>query len=85
MVRTLEGTLVVFSWPVPAPPRERGQLSRAEREVVSMLLEGVTYAEIAGVRGTSLGTIKKQITSAYRKLGVGSRAELVARGFDRSV
>lgn len=83
MASSVGGALVVFSWPIPRPTRDHEALSAAEREIVALLVEGCTYAEIASDRGTSLGTVKKQIASAYRKLGVGSRAELVARWLDR--
>ncbi len=52
------------------------RLSASEREVVALLLEGRSNAEIARARGTTLGTIGKQIESAYRRLGVRSRGEL---------
>lgn len=75
-----EGVLVVLSWPAAPHARDEGdRLSEAEREVVSLLRAGAPYAEIARARGTALGTVKKQIASIYRKLRVGSRAELVAR------
>lgn len=76
----VEGPLVVFSWPLPTSvPADRAVLTDAEHAVVALLLAGEAYTEIARRRRVSLGTVKKQIASAYRKLGVGSRAELVAR------
>lgn len=53
-------------------------LTQAEREVVALLLEGRSNADIARTRGTSARTVANQIQSVFRKLGVGSRAELVA-------
>jgi DNA-binding CsgD family transcriptional regulator len=50
----------------------------AEREVLEALLEGHSNAEIAARRGTRLRTIANQIARAFAKLGVRSRAELVA-------
>jgi len=73
--------MVIASFPLP-PARRRGSppLTTAERGVVTALLEGRSYAEIAGGRGTSIDTVAKQASSAFRKLGVSSRSELVARG-----
>ena len=80
-------SLVVLSWPLAAPPRELpeafGVLSDAERAVVGVVLDGCSNAEVATARQTSLGTVRMQSESVYRKLGVGSRgvlAALAARG-----
>lgn len=53
-------------------------LSSAEREIASFLLAGMTTAQIAQKRGVSIRTVTTQIESIYRKLGIGSRAELAA-------
>ena len=54
-------------------------LSAAEREVVVAALAGRSYAQIARERGCSRNTVANQLSAAYRKLGVSSRAELAAR------
>jgi len=65
------------------PPRGRVQqrllLSAAERDVLSYLPLGYTNAEIARARGTSSRTVRNQLSTAYVKLGVATRAEAVAR------
>jgi DNA-binding NarL/FixJ family response regulator len=53
-------------------------LSEAEHAVVSGMREGESIAAIARDRGTSSRTVSHQIASAYRKLGVSSRRELLA-------
>jgi DNA-binding CsgD family transcriptional regulator len=53
-------------------------LSRRELVVLSTLEEGLTLDEIAGRLFVSRNTIKTQVRSLYRKLGVSSRAEAVA-------
>jgi len=53
-------------------------LTRAERDVLSYLHLGYTNADIASARGSSLRTVRNQLSSAYAKLGVASRAEAVA-------
>jgi len=55
------------------------RLSAAEREVASLLFHGASNEEIARRRGTSPRTVEKQVASCLRRLGVRSRAELIAR------
>jgi len=72
--------VVVLSWPVgKGEPDPMALLSEAEREVAALLLAGHDRARIAEWRGTSRRTVDKQIERLYRKLGVGSRSELVSR------
>ena len=73
---------MVASFPLAPSPRSRPHppLTAAEREVMTALLDGKSYAEIARRRRRSVNTIAKQAGSAFRKLGVSSRAELAARG-----
>lgn len=74
--------LVILSVPLTeeAPHEEldllAGRVSPTERAVVTLAGAGHSNAEIARKRGTSSSTIKKQLESAYRKLGIRSRAEL---------
>lgn len=53
-----------------------GALTPTEREVAVAAARGEDNREIAEQRGVSLATIAKQLSSAYGKLGIGSRAEL---------
>lgn len=52
-------------------------LAPAEHAVIHLLIEGMTYAEIAEVRHTSVRTIANQIASGFRRLDVSGRAELL--------
>jgi DNA-binding CsgD family transcriptional regulator len=73
--------MVIASFPLPpAAARSGPPLTAAEREVITALLEGQSYAEIANRRGRSVETVAKQAGSAFRKLGVSSRSELLGRG-----
>ena len=54
-------------------------LSPGEQRVLRLLVAGQTYAEMAEVLVVSPNTIKTQISSIYRKLGVSRRAEAIAR------
>jgi len=53
-------------------------LSRQEQQVLRLLVAGHTYAEIAQALIVSIHTIKTQVSSIYRKLGVSRRAEAIA-------
>ena len=52
-------------------------LTPAERNVVDAVLRGLSNADIARERGTSVNTISNQLASIFQKLGVHSRLELV--------
>ena len=52
-------------------------LSAHERQVVALVMEGLSSAEIARRRGTSPRTVANQLRSIYGKVGVTSRSELV--------
>ncbi len=53
------------------------KLSAAEAAVVAELSRGLTNGEIARVLGKSVGTVKNQLSSVYRKLGVRNRIRLM--------
>lgn len=53
-------------------------LSPAEREVALLLLKGLSFQELAAVRGTSERTGREQARAVYKKAGVAGRAELSA-------
>jgi DNA-binding NarL/FixJ family response regulator len=55
------------------------ELTPAERAVVQALLQGLSNSQIARHRNRSDRTVANQIACAFKKLGVGSRAELYAR------
>jgi DNA-binding NarL/FixJ family response regulator len=54
-------------------------LTLAERRVLTAVLEGRAQKDIAAERLSSPRTIANQVASIFRKLGVGSRRELMAR------
>ena len=57
---------------------EGWSLTSAERDVGWFLLKGFSTKEIAGLRGSSEGTVKAQLAAIYRKAGVASRGQLIA-------
>jgi DNA-binding CsgD family transcriptional regulator len=52
-------------------------LAPAEYAVIHLLIEGMTYAEIAEARRTSVRTVANQVASGFRRLDVSGRAELL--------
>ncbi|WP_258394032.1 MULTISPECIES: response regulator transcription factor [Stenotrophomonas] len=59
-------------------PAAFDELSRNEREVLDLLLAGLTVSEIALQRHRSIKTISTQKTAALRKLGLRNDAEIYA-------
>ena len=69
-----EERLVVTSVPIRA--RALDPLSDAERDVALDAVAGMSNAAIAKKRKRAVRTVANQLAAIYRKLGVGSRAEL---------
>ena len=59
-------------------PRARATLSRREQEVLDLIAEGLTNAEIAARLFISTKTAGHHVSNILMKLGVRSRAEAVA-------
>lgn len=57
--------------------RSAEPLTRRERVILSNLDEDVTLEEIATRLFVTRNTVKSQVRSVYRKLGVSNRAEAV--------
>jgi DNA-binding CsgD family transcriptional regulator len=55
------------------------ELTPREREIALLVCEGCSNAEIARRLSKSVLTIKTQLNSVFRKLGVESRTRLMAR------
>ena len=72
-----DGDLAVDD-PSAAPAVAKGTFTRAEASVAALALRGLTNAEIASRRGSSPRTVANQMASIFRKLGIGSRRELLA-------
>jgi DNA-binding NarL/FixJ family response regulator len=60
-------------------PKLPASLTTAEREVAKLVIEGLSNAEIAERRKTSVRTVANQLRSIYAKLAVGSRRQLCSR------
>ena len=58
--------------------RDAEPLTRRERVILSNLDEEVTLDQIATKLFVTRNTVKSQVRSVYRKLGVSTRADAVA-------
>jgi DNA-binding CsgD family transcriptional regulator len=67
---------LVLSFPVTVSALPDA-LTPAERGVVEAVLRGLSTADIARERGTSVHTVGNQLASVFKKLGVHSRLDLV--------
>lgn len=54
----------------------------SEKEVALLLLKGLSFEEIAGVRDTKEKTVRQQATAIYRKSGLSGRHEFAAWFFE---
>jgi DNA-binding NarL/FixJ family response regulator len=60
-------------------PRRSYEASRERREILRLLLQGLTSSSIADRLGVSERTIKSRVSEIYDFEGVRNRAELLAR------
>jgi DNA-binding CsgD family transcriptional regulator len=79
-LRCLEaGSTPRFIVTLPRPERTfRAGLNPAERDIVRLRVEGMSYEEMARSRKTSPRTIANQVGAVYRKLGVSGRLALLS-------
>ena len=69
---------VIESFARGKPSAAQSPLSDREREVVSALVDGLSYKQIADRAGISIDTVRHHIKSIYRKLQVNNKAEVIA-------
>ena len=63
---------------IPAPTVGVNALTQRERVVMGELGEDITLEDIAARLWVTRNTVKSQLRSAYRKIGVSTRADAVA-------
>lgn len=61
-------------------PGRREGLTEREAEILALITQGTSNAEIAAVTHRSPNTIKSQIRAVYRKIGTSSRTQAVLWG-----
>jgi DNA-binding CsgD family transcriptional regulator len=62
---------------VPAPREAAASFTGREREIVDLLMQGMTNRQIAYALSITEGTVKKHLHHIFRKLGVRSRALVI--------
>jgi LuxR family maltose regulon positive regulatory protein len=67
---------------IPAAEPSRTQLTKRERDVLDLLVQGATNKEIARALFISEATAKAHLRHIYAKMGVRSRAEAIVRTHD---
>ena len=63
------------------PGRTEGLTDR-EAEIIALITQGKSNAEIAELMFLSMNTIKSYIRSSYRKIGLASRTQAVLWGIE---
>ena len=69
----------------PTRTRRQGALSPREREVLALVRDGATNAEIAEKLGIGSETVKTLLARIYVKLGVSRRARAVTVAQERGI
>jgi DNA-binding NarL/FixJ family response regulator len=64
---------------------EGGPLTPRELEVLELLREGLTYAEIGERLGVTQRTARAHVVAVKEKLAAANNAQAVARGFERGL
>jgi len=59
------------------------ELTRREREILILLMDGMTTAQISNELFLSEGTVKSHLTAIFRKLGVTNRTQAAITGWKR--
>jgi len=57
-------------------------LTASERDVATLMVKGLSIAEIAQIRGSAEGTVKAHLNSIYRKSKARNRAEVLSNIMD---
>lgn len=68
----------VQTFPRASTIAEGRALTEAEAAVLCLLLAGLPDSEIAELRASTRGTVTKQVDAVFKKVGVGSRRELIS-------
>ena len=72
--------LTYFQQPVKSLPNlDDYHLTQREKQILQLLMEGLSYKEIAAQCFVSIDTVNSHIRKIYAKLNVRSRAEISAR------
>lgn len=68
-----------FQKKTPLPTVDEFRLTKRENEILGLLIDGLSYKEIAAKCFISIETMNTHIKNIYQKLNVHSRAQIAAR------
>jgi DNA-binding NarL/FixJ family response regulator len=71
--------------PPPAPPRELEQLTTREREVLTLLAQGLSNREIAEGLVVSHGTVRTHVARILMKLDLRDRVQAVVLAYETGI
>ncbi len=80
-LRALQGLLELAAQALPRSHDALAQLTPREREIALLLRDGASNKDLARQLGLGLATVKTHLIHLFRKAGVASRTELLARLF----
>lgn len=78
LIATFPRELPKVRWATFLGDEATAALTKREQQVLQLVCEGLTNAEIAGTLGTAASTVKTQISSILAKMEVANRTELAA-------
>lgn len=67
--------------PATAGRDPHADLTRRQRDILDLVVQGLSNREIAARLGISEKTVRNHLTGVYRKLGVGSRAAAIVAAY----
>jgi DNA-binding NarL/FixJ family response regulator len=77
--------LTMIQKPASEPHKNIFDLTDREKEILKLLVQGLTYKEIGNQLDISANTAKKHVMNIYGKLHVNSRAQAMNMAYDKGL